>query len=225
MTSFDYPDTDYANISYPKANPKPKRPNPKASIASFPAGTWRQAPFILPTMSSKPKYVVLSFTIKLKIAYHLKNAASGSSLARKYGVGNAKISNVKKNSDAIINYDSALDNEDGSLYRKVMKMAENKDLDVAVYTWFMQLRSQRQPISGLFICEKALEINYKIGVNPDFEATTGSLMRFKSRHGIRQLDIKSEKSCQLLLKQLNILKSLLNILLIRRATIKAMYMS
>ncbi|UYV66551.1 ENDOG [Cordylochernes scorpioides] len=61
------------------------------------------------------------------------------SLARKYGVGNATISDIKKNSDAITNYASALDNEDGSLYRKAMKMAENKDLDAAVYTWFMQL--------------------------------------------------------------------------------------
>ncbi|UYV72099.1 hypothetical protein LAZ67_9001807 [Cordylochernes scorpioides] len=53
----------------------------------------------------------------------LKNGASGSSLARKYGVGNATISDIKKNSDAITNYASALDNEDGSLYRKAMKMA------------------------------------------------------------------------------------------------------
>ncbi|UYV76717.1 hypothetical protein LAZ67_14001865 [Cordylochernes scorpioides] len=80
---------------------------------------------------------VLSFTDKLKIVDLLKNGASGSSLARKYGVGNATISDIKKNSDAITNYASALDNEDGSLNRKAMKMAENKDLDAAVYTWFM----------------------------------------------------------------------------------------
>ncbi|UYV73261.1 SPOPL [Cordylochernes scorpioides] len=43
----------------------------------------------------------------------LKNGASGSSLARKYGVGNATIADIKKNSDAITNYISALDNEDG----------------------------------------------------------------------------------------------------------------
>ncbi|UYV66869.1 hypothetical protein LAZ67_4003186 [Cordylochernes scorpioides] len=100
-------------------------------------------------MSSKRKHVVLSFTDKLKIVDQLKN------------------------SDAITNYASALDNEDGSLYRKAMKMAENKDLDAAVYTWFIQLHSQGQPISDPLICEKALEMNEKIGGNPDFKETTG----------------------------------------------------
>ncbi|UYV69145.1 hypothetical protein LAZ67_6002586 [Cordylochernes scorpioides] len=80
-------------------------------------------------MSSKRKRAVLSFTDRLKIIDQLKNGASGPSLARKYGVGNATISDIKKNSDAIENYASALDNEDGNLYRKAMKIAENKDLD------------------------------------------------------------------------------------------------
>ncbi|UYV63549.1 hypothetical protein LAZ67_2004631 [Cordylochernes scorpioides] len=83
------------NIGYPKANSKPKLPKPKANIAGFLAGTWRQAPFILPTMSSKRKHVVLSFTDKLKID-QWKNGASGSSLAQKYGVGNATIPDIKK---------------------------------------------------------------------------------------------------------------------------------
>ncbi|UYV69384.1 hypothetical protein LAZ67_6003391 [Cordylochernes scorpioides] len=112
-------------------------------------------------MSSKPKRVVLSFTAKLKIVDQFKNSASGSSLARKYGVGNATISDIKKNSDDIKNYASTLDIiiSDGSLYRKMMKMAENKDLDAIVYTWFMQLRSLGQPIIGPLLCEKALEMN------------------------------------------------------------------
>ncbi|UYV73122.1 hypothetical protein LAZ67_10001884 [Cordylochernes scorpioides] len=144
-------------------------------------------------MSSKRKRVVLSFTDKLKIVDQLKNDASGSSLARKYGVGNVTMTDIKNNSDVITNYASALDNEDENLYIKTMKMAENKDLDAVAYTWFLQLRSQGQTISGPLICEKALEINEKIGSNPDFKATTGLLMRFKSRHGIRQLDIQDEK--------------------------------
>ncbi|UYV75683.1 hypothetical protein LAZ67_13000996 [Cordylochernes scorpioides] len=72
-----------------------------------------------------------SFTDKLKIVDQLKNGPSGSSSVRKYGVENATISNIKKNSEAITNYASSPDNEDGSWYRKAMKMAENKDLDAA----------------------------------------------------------------------------------------------
>ncbi|UYV63584.1 TIGD4 [Cordylochernes scorpioides] len=68
---------------------------------------------------------VNSFTDK--IVDQWKNGASGSSLAQKYGVGNATIPDIKKNSDAITNYASALDNEDGNLYRKGIKLVELVD--------------------------------------------------------------------------------------------------
>ncbi|UYV66557.1 hypothetical protein LAZ67_4002077 [Cordylochernes scorpioides] len=91
------------NIGYPKDipkdNPKPKPPKPKANIAGFLAVTWRQAS----CQKCLRNVNVLSFT----------DGASGSSLDRKYGVGNATISDIKKNSDAITNHASALDNEDG----------------------------------------------------------------------------------------------------------------
>ncbi|XP_054281171.1 jerky protein homolog-like [Macrosteles quadrilineatus] len=144
-------------------------------------------------MSSKRKRVVLSVSDKLKILEQLKKGASGSSLAREYGVGNATISDIKKKSESITKFARVLDSEDGSLHRKTMKMAENQDLDTAVYTWFMQVRGQGQPISGPLLCEKALEMNAKLGGNADFKASTGWLKRFKSRHGIRELDIQGEK--------------------------------
>ncbi|UYV84563.1 hypothetical protein LAZ67_X002617 [Cordylochernes scorpioides] len=120
------------SIDYPKSNPKPKSPKPKANIAGFPASTLLQVFFILPTMSSKRKRVVLSFIDKLKIVDQDQlNGGSGSSIAWTYGVGNATISDIKEKSDAIITYDSALDNEDESLYRKAIKITENKDLYAA----------------------------------------------------------------------------------------------
>lgn len=88
-------------------------------------------------MATKRKRVVLSVSDKLKITDQLKNGASGSHLAREYGVGNATISDIKKNSDAITKFASVLDSEDESLHRKTMKMAEKQDLDTAVYKWFM----------------------------------------------------------------------------------------
>lgn len=162
-------------------------------MASKPSLVTDRAVVVPFAMASKRKRIVLSVSDKLKIIDQLKNGASGSSLAREYGVGQATISDIKKNSDAITKFASLLDSEDGSLHRKTMKMAENQNLDTAVYTWFMQVRCQGQPISGPLICEKALEMNKKLGGNADFNATTGWLMRFKSRHGIRNLDIQGEK--------------------------------
>ncbi|XP_054745490.1 jerky protein homolog-like [Anastrepha obliqua] len=72
-------------------------------------------------------------------------------------------------------------------------MAENKNLDTAVYSWFMQIRAQAQAVNGPLICEKALEMNRKLGGNNDFKASTGCLKRFKSRHGIGGLDIQGKK--------------------------------
>ena len=72
-------------------------------------------------------------------------------------------------------------------------MAENQTSDTAVYTWFMQIRGQGQPVSGPLICEKAMELNRKLGGKEDFKSSTGWLTRFKSRHGIRELDIQGKK--------------------------------
>jgi hypothetical protein len=144
-------------------------------------------------MSSKRKRVVLSVSDKLTIIKRLKSGSSGASLAQEYGVGKATISEIKKKSDSILKFACVLDSADGSLNRKTMKTAKNQDLDTAVYTWFMQVRGQGQPISGPLICEKALEMNNKLGGDADFKASTGWLKRFKSRHGIREIDIQGEK--------------------------------
>ncbi|KAJ8894259.1 hypothetical protein PR048_006871 [Dryococelus australis] len=53
--------------------------------------------------------------------------------------------------------------------------------------------TQGQQISSPLICEKALEMNKKLGGISDFKVTTGWLMHFKSIHGIRELDIQGEE--------------------------------
>lgn len=74
-----------------------------------------------------------------------------------------------------------------------MKLASNTNLDDAVYKWFTQKRCQGEPISSPILCEKAVQFNEKIGGTSNFEASTGWLKRFKSRHGIRELQIQGEK--------------------------------
>lgn len=144
-------------------------------------------------MSTKRKRVALSIADKLKILEELERGVSGANLARQYNVGTSTISDIKKQSQTIKDYASKLNSEDGSTKRKSMKSAENQELDSAMYMWFMQIRSQGQPISGPIICEKALQMNILLDGDPNFKATSGWLQRFKSRHGIRELDIQGEK--------------------------------
>ncbi|XP_025203542.1 uncharacterized protein LOC112600511 [Melanaphis sacchari] len=73
-----------------------------------------------------------------------------------------------------------------------MKVAKYQDLDKAMEMWFIQKRSLNEPIFGPLICEKAFEMNTKLGGPEDFKASSGWLHKFKSRHGIRELQIQGE---------------------------------
>ncbi|XP_057652222.1 jerky protein homolog-like [Diorhabda carinulata] len=75
-----------------------------------------------------------------------------------------------------------------------------------MYTWFIQIRSQGQPINGPIICEKALQVNQMNG-DPNFKATTGWFQRFKSGHGIRELDIQGERLSDGIVSAENLKKS------------------
>lgn len=48
-------------------------------------------------------------------------------------------------------------------------------------------------MSGPIIAEKALFFNLKLNGDPVFKASSGWLEKFKSRHGVRELNIEGEK--------------------------------
>lgn len=73
------------------------------------------------------------------------------------------------------------------------------------------------------IRKKAIEMNKKLTGNPDFNATFGWLMRFKFRHGIKDLNMQSEK-LSAYAEYLSYSKILLKKGLIRRATKKTCIM-
>ncbi|KAL3288043.1 hypothetical protein HHI36_002495 [Cryptolaemus montrouzieri] len=141
----------------------------------------------------KLKRVVLSMKDKYEINERLEKGESATKLSNEYQVGKSTITDIKKQKMSINNFISLLDSSGGSTSRKTMKLAANTDLDDAVYKWFTQKRSQRDPISGPILCEKAVQFNKKLGGPTNFQASTGWLKRFKSRHGIRDLEIHREK--------------------------------
>ena len=110
----------------------------------------------------------------------------------RYNIDKATVSDIKKQKAAILQHAAKLDSQDGSKRRKTMKVPSNIALEDALFTWFMQKRSLGQPISGPLLCEKALLFNQELSGNSDFKASTGWLRAFKSRHGIRELQIEIE---------------------------------
>ncbi|CAH1996004.1 unnamed protein product [Acanthoscelides obtectus] len=143
-------------------------------------------------MASKRKRVVLSLADKLKIIEQLDKGVTGKKLSEIYGVGQATICDIKNSKSTLLNFVSVLENEDGSSSRKTMKTATNKNLEDAVFKWFLQQRSMGNPISGPILCEKAKILAEKLGYS-SFKASNGWLRNFKFRHGVRELDLAGEK--------------------------------
>lgn len=140
----------------------------------------------------KRKHVSLTIQTKVDILNRLEKGESGSSLANAFGVGKATITDIKKKKNEILNFASKVDSDDGSRLRKTIRTANDKSLEDAVYLWFTQRRSLGEPVSGPLICEKALYFNKKLGGSADFKASTGWLKNFKTRHGIRELNVQGE---------------------------------
>ncbi|GFV98622.1 jerky-like protein [Trichonephila clavipes] len=59
--------------------------------------------------------------------------------------------------------------KDGSKKRKTMREANDVVFDRAFCLWFSQRRIKGDPISGPLLCEKALELNEKLGGLADFK--------------------------------------------------------
>ncbi|XP_026475686.1 jerky protein homolog-like [Ctenocephalides felis] len=142
----------------------------------------------------KRKRVVLSMKDKYDIIRRLDEGEPAIKLAIEYGVGKSTISYIRKQKSDIIEFISKIDSADGVKERKTMRLAENKVADEAIYRWIIiEKRSQGEQINGPILCEKAMELNQQYGGPPNFQASTGWLKRFKSRHGIRDLQNEGEK--------------------------------
>ncbi|XP_033331182.1 jerky protein homolog-like [Megalopta genalis] len=144
-------------------------------------------------MASKRKRVVLSIITKHEIIRKLESGESAAKLAKIYGIGKATITGIKNQKDAIENYLMQADTLDIAVNRKSMMVPKYKNVDDAVFQWFLENRDKGVPISGPILCEKALEFNEKLKGNPNFKASSGWLEKFKSRHGIRELNMSGEK--------------------------------
>lgn len=121
------------------------------------------SPPLIPSTSNKRKRNVLTMEKKIEIRSKLGKGKTSVFLARFYNIGKATVTDILKNRDAIMSFASKMDSGDGMKKRKVIKSAKNQELDKAMETWFIQIRSLNEPISDLLICEKALEMNEKLG--------------------------------------------------------------
>ena len=105
-------------------------------------------------MATKRKWTVLSIKDKQIIISRLDKGEKGTNLAQEFGISKQQISDIRKNKDKILKFTDSIETSEG-LNRKSLKLADDEQLDKALYTWFIQQRSSGTPISGLLLQEKA----------------------------------------------------------------------
>ena len=132
---------------------------------------------------------VLTIDEKVDIL-QLFEASSLTAIAWKYNVGRSTISDIRRNKEKILLYKKDMVEMGMSRPAKVMRVADDSELDKAVYVWFQQKRMEGMPITGAMLCEKAVWFNKKMnGEDTKFTASSGWQRRFCGRHGIRGLSV------------------------------------
>lgn len=142
-------------------------------------------------MSSK-KLNILSLQQKADILERLKKGASVTALSKQYNVAKSTICSFKKKESLIMKHVS--NTFSGPAKKKTMKKAEFPRMEKRLYKWFMRMRSKNWPVSGIMLKEKAKQLQSEIyGNEAKFTASTGWLVKFKRRYGIRLLKVTGEK--------------------------------
>ena len=84
---------------------------------------------------------------------------------------------MRKNKDKILKFTDSIEKSEG-LKRKSLKLADDEQLDKALYTWCIQQRSNGMPIPHPLLQEKAKHSSTQLNtemVDHKFKASTGWL--------------------------------------------------
>lgn len=144
-------------------------------------------------MAEKRKKVVLTIAQKLEMISKIENGASRKQMSLVYGIGETTVRDVLKQKDKLLNFASVSDSDSAMKKRKTMKKSTYDELDSALTEWFAQIRSEGTPVSGTIVSAQAKNFFDLLGIEGNFNASSGWLHRFKKRHGIREIGLHGEK--------------------------------
>ena len=71
-----------------------------------------------------------------------------------------------------------------------MKVCSSKDLEEAVFKWYMQERSVKVNVRGTDLLDAAVKLAKHMGI--DFSGSTGWLWRFRKHRGIGNKKVQGE---------------------------------
>ena len=126
-------------------------------------------------MSTKQKRAVLLIKDKQIIISRLEK---GTNLAQEFGISKQQISNIWKNKDKILKFTDSIETSEG-LKCKFLKLADDEQLDKALYAWFIRQRSTGTPTSGPLLQEKAKHFSTQLNTKAadrEFKANSTGLL-------------------------------------------------
>lgn len=142
--------------------------------------------------AAKRKRVVLTIQQKLDIVQNIERGSTVKQMCNQYNVGDSTVRDIVKNKDKLVTFACSSDTNFAMANRKTMKKSSYEELDECLREWFMQQRAQGTPVSGPICMTKAKYFFEALGMEGDFDASSGWFTRFKNRHGIREVGVKGE---------------------------------
>ncbi|XP_006131746.3 tigger transposable element-derived protein 5 [Pelodiscus sinensis] len=129
---------------------------------------------------------------KLQAIERVKTGERQASVCRDFGVPGGTLRGWLKDEPKLRWFLDQLGGEVGT-QRKKMRLANEEEIDRAVYTWFLTLRQHGVPLSGPIIQAQAEAFARQIyGPECTFKASHGWFWRWQKRHGISSQRIYGE---------------------------------
>lgn len=129
---------------------------------------------------------------KLEAIERVKNGERQASVSRDFGVPGGTLRGWLKDEQKLRWFLDQLGGDVGT-QRKKMRLANEEEIDRAVYSWFITLRQQGVPLSGPIIQAQAETFAKQIyGEDCTFKASHGWFWRWQKRHGISSQRIYGE---------------------------------
>ncbi|XP_069813073.1 tigger transposable element-derived protein 5 [Dendropsophus ebraccatus] len=145
-----------------------------------------------PTMVKMAFRKAYSIKDKLEAIERVKNGERQASVSRDFGVPGGTLRGWLKDEQKLRWFLDQLGGDVGT-QRKKMRLANEEEIDRAVYSWFITLRQQGVPLSGPIIQAQAETCAKQIyGEDCTFKASHGWFWRWQKRHGISSQRIYGE---------------------------------
>ena len=138
----------------------------------------------------------LTVAQKLELIKMLEHGASVKRVCEEYGVKKQTVSDIRKAKSKLTEYAlkysvDGYSSKSGSVAaRKHMKTGNQKELDEAVYKWYVQQKACGNKVSSETIRNACEQLSKHLGI--ECSASDGWLWRFRNRHGLRDTQVRGE---------------------------------